>query len=304
MLKSAQTDRVDSCAKRARLARGVETVRPGTGSQKIAPSDFLAADKRLFVGRHPCARAVPGSKSFIKIKSNVSTPIAGPRNHSRRSTVCTFPVDAMQALVAKVLAASCVMTCVPSVATAATIQIGLLSLDSDASLNTFNVTNLTGPGAPSPDFPIETLLAFTVTGVNVSVDGGGSFSIGPGAFTTDGSGNVNCTAAGGASTGDCNFAAYQVLGATLTGTLAPTAGLVGLPAGFLGIESAFTASLTPGCSQFLEAGCDAVIIEATLVADSAVPVPEPSTAVLVGLGTAALGVYRRRRNTRARGQRA
>jgi hypothetical protein len=207
----------------------------------------------------------------------------------------------MKAFVAKVLAALCLMTCVPSVAAAATIQIGLLSFDGDASFNTFNVTNLTGPGALPPDFPIETLLAITVTGLNVSVDGGGTFFIGASAFTTDASGNVNCTAAGDASAGDCNFAAYQVLGATLTGTLAPTAGLVGLPAGFVGIESAFTASLTPGCGQFLEAGCDAVIIDATAVADA---VPEPSTVVLVGLGAAAFGAYSRRRNTRARGQRA
>ncbi len=164
----------------------------------------------------------------------------------------------------------------------------MLSLDDLDGVSVFNVTNLTGAGALPPDYPIETLLEFTVTGLTANKEGGGTLSLTGGAFSDDGSGNVNCTATGDASTGGCNFAAYDLVSATLTGTLSPTSALLGLPPGFSGIQSAFSVTLLPSAGNILAAG-DFVDIEATLVeSTNPVPVPEPSTIVLLQLGLGAL----------------
>ena len=188
----------------------------------------------------------------------------------------------------RILAALIVLGCSSNVASASTIKIGVLSFDDLGDTSVFNVTNLTGPSAFPPDYPIETQLTFTVTGLSAAKSGGGTLTLTGSAFAGDGSGNVNCTAAGDASTGGCNFAAYDLLSATLTGILSPTSGLVGLPAGFTGIQSAFSVTLLPSAGNVLAAG-DFVDIEATLVeGTNPVPVPEPSTMMLVQLGLGAL----------------
>jgi hypothetical protein len=184
-------------------------------------------------------------------------------------------------------------------ASAAPIQIGLLSFDSDGAISTFNITNLTGANALPPDFPLETLVTINVTSLIASTTSG-NLTLGPGAFSTDASGNVNCTAAGDASTGGCNFAAYTLTGATLAGTFSPVTGLLGLPPGYVGIESAFTATLAPdpNCGTELTAGCDITVISGTLVAQSQPAVPEPAAAMLLPLGLGALAAFRARRRAR------
>jgi hypothetical protein len=188
------------------------------------------------------------------------------------------------------------------VASAAPIQIGLLTFDAVTdSIWTFNITNLTGPDqAIPPEFPIKTLLTFNVTHLTATTSTG-LLDIDGSAFTVDASGNVNCTLSGDAGSGGCNFAAYALSSATLTGTLTPMADLLGLPPGFVGIESTFTATITPGCDPdtgFLVAGCDAAIIEAALV-PAPTPAPEPATALLLSIGAVGLLVRQRHRLNRA-----
>jgi len=202
----------------------------------------------------------------------------------------------------RILPTLLVVMSLSSVASATPIQIGLFSFDTGTVTgDSFSISNLTGLGALPPDFPLDTLIAFDVTNLSATLSGGGTLTVDGSAFTSDAAGNVNCTQPGDAGTGDCNFAAYELLSATITGTLTPTSGLTGLPAGYVGIESAFTATLTPGCGTFLTAGCDAIIIEATLVPDTSgpAPVPEPSTAILLALGIGGLATYRLHRNSRS-----
>jgi hypothetical protein len=208
----------------------------------------------------------------------------------------------MTGSVSKVLTALFVASCLSTAASAATIKIGLLSLDPGTPTgDSFSIVNLTGLNAFPPDFPIETQLAISVTGLTANTTGG-PLTIGGGVFASDAAGNVSCTLAGDAATGGCNFAAYNISSAILTGTLSPVAGLVGLPAGFVGIQSGFTATITPGCGQFLIAGCDVADVEATLVPAVA---PEPSSAMLFATGIGLLAAYaRNRRSPRPRWLRA
>ena len=180
----------------------------------------------------------------------------------------------------RISAAIVLVGCFSGAASAGPIPIGVFSFDTDGAVSTFNITNLTGASALLPDFPIETQLTISVTSLIASTTSG-NLTLGGNAFTADAAGNVNCTAPGSASTGGCNFAAFVLTGATLTGTLSPTTGLLGLPPGYSAIASAFTATLTPTCDTVLSAGCDATIISAT-------PVPEPSTMLLFQLGLGAL----------------
>jgi len=203
----------------------------------------------------------------------------------------------MRASLPKILALLLIVMSCSSAASAATIQVGVFSYDTGTPAgDSFSVTNLTGLNALPPDFPLEPLLTFTITNFSASLLGGGTLAIDPSKFSTDASGNVNCLSPGDAGAGDCNFAAYDLLSATISGTLSPVA-VTGLPAGFIGIESAFIATLTPTCNRLLTAGCDAVVIEATLVPETPqVPVPEPSTAMLLQLGLGALAVYKLRKS--------
>jgi len=199
----------------------------------------------------------------------------------------------MKSFVLRALAALIAIGCFSHTASASTIKIGVLSFDDLSGIQTFDITNLTGANSLSPDYPVATPLTITVTGLTAAKNGGGTLTLTGSAFTTDASGNVNCTAVGDASLGGCNFAAYDLLSATLTGTLSPTSGLTGLPAGFSGILSPFTVSLLPGAGNNLLTAGDFTDIEATLVADTS-QVPEPSTLMLLQLGIGALGSYRLR----------
>jgi hypothetical protein len=196
----------------------------------------------------------------------------------------------------RILAALLAVLSCSSAASAATIQIGLFSYDANTSAgDTFNIFNLTGDLIDDPAFPVETQLAFTVSSFLATLNGGGTLTLGSSAFADDGLGNVNCTATGFPTTGGCNFAAFDVTSVTISGTLSPTFGLLGLPAGFVGIESTFQAILTAAPGVFLTPG-DAVIIEAMLVPSTPpTSVPEPSTMMLLQLGMGALGGYRYRR---------
>jgi hypothetical protein len=188
--------------------------------------------------------------------------------------------------VSRVLVLLFVASCFPRVASATTIQIGLISFDSGVSPagTTFDITTLTGSNAFPPDFPITTPLTFTVTGLTASTSGG-PLSINGSDFTSvDAQGDLDCTALGDAGLGGCDFGAYNILSATLTGTLSPLTGLAVLPSGFSGIASTFSATITPDplCGgRTLTAGCDSAIISATLVAANPAAVPEPPTGILV-----------------------
>ena len=202
----------------------------------------------------------------------------------------------MKSFVLRTLAALIVFGGFSHTASASTIKVGFLSFDDLGGVYTFDITSLTGANSFAPDYPVSTPLTFTVTGLTAAKNGGGTLTLPGSAFTTDAStGNVNCLAAGDAFTGGCDFASYDLLSATLTGTLSPTSGLTGLPAGFSGILSSFSVTLFPSAGNNLLSPGDFVDIEATLVADtSQVPVPEPSTLMLMQLGIGALGSYKLR----------
>ena len=155
---------------------------------------------------------------------------------------------------AKVFVLLSVISCCSMVASADSVGVGFLSFDlgtlTDLSSTAFDITNLTGGNAdtvddPSP-FPITTQLTFTITSLVANVQGGGTITIGAGDFTSDAAGDLTCSVDGDAKTsGGCNFAAYDLVSATLTGTLSPLTGLAGLPGGDNSILSTFTTTIIP-----------------------------------------------------------
>jgi hypothetical protein len=187
-------------------------------------------------------------------------------------------------LAARVLALLLVFGCFPRAASATSIQIGLLSFDTGTSTGTtFDITNFTGGNAFPPDFPVATQLTFTVTSLTATTTGS-PLIISSSDFTTvDSAGDVNCTVAGDAGTGGCDFAAYNILSATLTGTLTPTLGLSLSPSGSADIENTFTVTITPSGGAFLSGG-DTAVINATILQAAPVAVPEPPTAILFEVG--------------------
>ncbi len=190
----------------------------------------------------------------------------------------------MRSSLRRTLALAFVFSCLARAASATAIPVGLLSFDENNGTFAFNVTNLTGLGALPPDYPITTPLTITVSALTADVKGGGTLTVPGSAFETDAFGNVTCTAPGDAGSAGCNFAAYSLSTAVLSGTFNPISGLAGLPPGFVGIQGAFTATLLPSAGTTLTAG-DFVNIEATLVQpETGSPVPEPSTAILMEVG--------------------
>ena len=190
----------------------------------------------------------------------------------------------MKSLVLRALAALIVVGGFAHTASASSISVGILSFDDiGGGIYTFDVTNLE---------PQVIVNKATMT-LTVSKSGGGTFVLGGSKFTDDGFGDLSCTAAGDASTGGCDFASYDLLSATLTGTFLFTPPLTGYP-GFSGILTSFSATLLPSSGNTLAPG-DFTTIDATLVPTQSVPVPEPSTLMLMQLGIGALGSYKLRR---------
>src|SRR4051812_19613064 len=112
----------------------------------------------------------------------------------------------------------------PRAAAASPIGIGFLTFDDNGSGGLlFDITNLTGLNSFSPDFPIGTAVTITVTNLVANKSGGGTIPVAGGNFT--GSGDLQCSVAGDAASGGCNFAAYDLVSAVLTGTFSPTSGL-------------------------------------------------------------------------------
>jgi len=90
----------------------------------------------------------------------------------------------------RVLVALVAAGCWSSTAFASTIPIGFLSFDDLGGMSTFLITNLTGPNAAPPDYPVTPLLTIGVTSLTVNVSSGGPFVLNSSVFTTDSSGNV------------------------------------------------------------------------------------------------------------------
>jgi PEP-CTERM motif len=185
--------------------------------------------------------------------------------------------------------------CLSTVASADQIGVGLLTYDSiDASTSQFDITNLTGANFAPTDFPVSTLLSITVSSLTVNFTSGPALVLPGSSFSVvDSAGDVDCNGAG------CNLFGDSITSAVLTGTLSPTTGLAGLPAGDTGILAAFTTTITPGCDLALVAGCDAAIINATGTTGGGgggvTPAPEPGTLGLVGIGMIGLLFVGRRR---------
>ena len=183
----------------------------------------------------------------------------------------------MQQPFPRVLILLLVISCCATLAKA-DITVGDLFFDANTptALAAFDILNLTGGNASPPDFPITSQLTILVTGLTANLEGGGTLMIPGSDFTVaDSQGDLNCTVTGDAGLGGCDFAAYSLLSATLTGTLSPTTGLAGLPPGST-IQSSFTTTITPGCGTTLTAGCDAAFINAA-------EVPEPAPWPLLGI---------------------
>jgi hypothetical protein len=185
-----------------------------------------------------------------------------------------------------------VVSCCATLAEADLVPIGVLSFDANTAyaLAAFDISNYTD-GTLAPDFPITTQLTFTVTSLVADIQGGGTLTLDGSFFGGVGAqGDVDCIVAGDAgslTSKGCDFAAYSLVSATLTGTLSPTTGLGGLPAGDTGIAGAFTTTITPnvgcglsgGTSSTLTAGCDSAIINA----NGTSPVPEPSSRTVLAV---------------------
>lgn len=204
----------------------------------------------------------------------------------------------MQRILTRLMLALFAVGLLSAVAHADNIGVGDLSYDQiSASDNQFDITNLTGSNSLAPEFPISTQLTITVTQVFVQLSGGGSIVLPGGDFTVvDSQGDVDCTNAA------CNLFGDLITSATLTGTLSPTTGLAGLPAGDSGISSTFSTTITPdpvNCTGgTLDAGCDSAFIYATGVSTSGggggtTTAPEPGTWGLMILGFVGLLIARK-----------
>jgi hypothetical protein len=177
------------------------------------------------------------------------------------------------------------MVCISAIASADQIAVGDLSYDAiSSSTSQFDITNLTGLSSFPPDFPITSLLTFSVTSLVVDFTSGPSLALPGSDFTVvDADGDLDCTGTG------CNLFGDNITSATLTGTLSPTSGLSGLPSGDTGIEAAFTTTITPdpvNCTGgTLAAGCDTAIIYATGISPvSGIPEPKGWALCLVTIG--------------------
>ncbi len=177
------------------------------------------------------------------------------------------------------------MACVGTVALADTYDVGIFAYDQISGAdNEFDIINCTGANAAGCGVPeVDPQLTFTVTSLVVNFTSGPSLNLPGSDFTSDASGDENCTASA------CNVFGDNITSATVTGTFSPTTGLSGLTLPDDAILAAFSATLTPSSGPTLAAGVDAVYLTAT---GAVAPVPEPKAVWLVGT---VIGVFLIRR---------
>lgn len=181
-----------------------------------------------------------------------------------------------------------------TVASAGTYAIGDLSYDSiSSSDDEFDITNLTGTDSFPPDFPITTLLNFTVVSLTVDFTSGPALVLPGTDFTVvDADGDLDCTA------GECNLFGDSITGATLTASISWTGSVSGLTTPDTTLSETLPSTVvTPGCDTTLVAGCDGALIYAdgsTGGGGGGSTVPEPAAFSLVGVGMALLGLKQMR----------
>jgi hypothetical protein len=181
-----------------------------------------------------------------------------------------------------------VMACLSAIASADTYDVGIFSYDQiSASDNQFDITNCAAANAAACGVPeIDPQLAFTITSLVVNFTSGPSLTLPGSDFTTDASGDEDCTASA------CNVFGDSITSATVTGTFSPTTGLSGLTLPDTGILAAFSATLTPSSGSTLNAGIDAAYVTATGTSGVTSPVPEPQAVWFLGT---VMGVFLTRR---------
>jgi hypothetical protein len=206
----------------------------------------------------------------------------------------------------KTLAVLCILTACSTLASADSVGVGVFTFDlnTPTASATFDITNLTGSNAFAPDFPVTTPLTLTITSLVATLDGGGTLNLNGSVFSiVDPQGDLNCAVPGDAGSGGCNFSAYNLVSATITGTFSPVTGITGLPGGATDISSTFTTTITPnagcgpsgGTATTLTAGCDSAVIYATSLTVSAVPEPASWQMLLLAtLWTVILAIYKRK----------
>lgn len=186
-------------------------------------------------------------------------------------------------LATRILLFSLALGLFSAAASASNVPVGFVGYnDVGGGLFEFDAVSQTGPNSSGdPTWPVTNTISFTNLSLTVFFVGGGSFTYGPGYWSTD---------PGGLSYTGPDLPAGQLLSsAQLTGTFSPT--LFDLYDGsHFNANPNFTATITDP-SGVLQNG-DFAIIYATPATGST---PEPGTLVLVGSGALGLLGVRRRK---------
>jgi hypothetical protein len=175
------------------------------------------------------------------------------------------------------------------IASASLLPIGYISYDVNipASTASFDITNLTGPNALPPDFPVATSVDLSSLSLKVDFSDGSTQTFGSPYFTLSSDGlsfNGGAIPIGGANP--------QPTDATLTGMFSPTT-LTLSDSSMVTIDSSFSAMILPSSPPNLGDGDFAVIYASP--AGTTSPVPEPGSVLLLATTVGMIVVSRRPR---------